>query len=55
MTKYMGLAMKMKSGGMPNVDFNEAKSILKEMIGNSFDWKVGDIDRALKRNLKVLS
>ena len=51
--KYMGMAMKM-SAGKSNIDFNEARSILKEMIGDNFEWKIGDIDRSLRGNLKVM-
>jgi hypothetical protein len=24
------------------------------MIGNNFEWKIGDIDRTLKRNIKIV-
>jgi len=51
--KYMGLAAKM-SGGKGSVEYDEAKKILNEMIGDNFDWKIGDIDHSLNRNLKVL-
>ena len=49
------MAMKMSGGGKPYTDPSEAKTILKEIIGNDFEWKIGDIDRALKKNLKVIS
>lgn len=55
LSKYMGMAMKMSGGGKPYTDPSEAKTILKEIIGNDFEWKIGDIDRALKKNLKVIS
>ncbi len=51
----MSMAMKVAGGGKPYGDSSEAKAILKEIIGNEFEWKIGDIDRALKKNLKVMS
>jgi hypothetical protein len=55
LSKYMSMAMKVAGGGKPYGDSSEAKAILKEIIGNEFEWKIGDIDRALKKNLKVMS
>lgn len=51
--KFMGFAAKM-SGGKGSLEYDEAKKILKEMIGDNFDWKIGDIDQSLKGNFKVL-
>lgn len=51
--KYMKLAMSINAG-KSSVDYNEAKTILKEMIGDNFEWKVGDIDRVLKGNMKII-
>lgn len=55
LSKYMGMAMKMAGGGKPNVDPSEAKNIMKEIIGDNFEWKIGDFDRALGKNIKVMS
>jgi hypothetical protein len=54
MSKYMDMAMQMSKGGKPDISNDKAKQILKEMIGNNFEWKIGDIDRTLKRNIKIV-
>ncbi len=50
----MKMAMNI-SAGKSNVDYDESKGILKEMIGNNFEWKIGDIDRVLNGNLNVIA
>ncbi len=52
--KYMKLAMGI-SAGKSNVNYDQAKNILKEMIGINFEWKMGDIDHALNGNLNVIA
>ncbi len=52
--KYMKMAIAMNAeNGKINSD--EAKTILKQMVGNNYEWKVGDIDRALNGNFKIIA